>query len=189
MGGERELVSRCVRGDRRAWAELVERHDRRLLLVLLRASPGASAAELTDLRQDVWTKLVERGALADLRLEHAGSLFAFLARVALRVAIDHGRARKVRPAEDPEEAAYEVAGGSDPEAETERAELHQRLSRALVRVAEGPNAQRDLLVLRAHLHDGLNPGEISAMGVGLSPKGVETFLRRARERLVNEMSR
>ena len=36
MGGDRELVAACVRGDRQAWVRLVREHDRKVLQVLYR---------------------------------------------------------------------------------------------------------------------------------------------------------
>ena len=189
LGGDRDLVARCAGGDQRAWAELIGRHDRQLLIVLLRASPGAGAAELSDLRQEVWVRLLERGALAGLRLERPGALGAYLCRVALRVAIDQARARGARPRADaPVEEAHELPGGADPEREAALAQARLKLAHALLRSNEGPNGPRDLMVLRAHFQDGLNPAEIAAMGVGLSAKGVETLLRRARERIETELS-
>jgi len=188
-GGERELVERCAAGDRRAWAELIGRHDRRILLMLRRASPGASAAELSDLRQEVWARLVERGALAGLRLERPGALGAYLCRMALRVAIDQARARGARPRADaPVEEAHELPAAADPERDAELAQARLQLAHALLRATDGPNGPRDLMVLRAHFQEGLNPAEIAAMGVGLSAKGVETLLRRARERIETELA-
>ena len=63
-----------------------------------------------------------------------------------------------------------------------------QLAHALLRATDGPNGPRDLMVLRAHFQEGLNPAEIAAMGVGLSAKGVETLLRRARERIETELA-
>ena len=54
---------------------------------------------------------------------------------------------------------------------------------ALREAAQGPREARDLLVLRAYYFDGLTPAEIAGLGVGLSPKGVETVLQRARGRV------
>ena len=57
------------------------------------------------------------------------------------------------------------------------------LEAALREAARGPREARDLLVLRAYYFDGLTPGEIAALGIGLSPKGVETVLQRAKGRV------
>jgi DNA-directed RNA polymerase specialized sigma24 family protein len=105
--------------------------------------------------------------------------------VALRVAIDHARARGARPAA----AAFGEGGGdlpaqgNSPEEDAQEREGRARLAQAMRRACDGPNASRDLMVLRAHFEDALNPAEIARMGCGLSVKGVETLLRRARARI------
>ena len=184
---ERTLARRCADGDRDAWTELVQANDRRVLLVLLRALGPAFIHELSDLRQEVWARLLaNRGAaLRGLRAERPGALGAFVAQVALRVAVDFGRARGTRAkSEVSDDAAQELPGsGEAPDEAASRRQRSVRLQEALLRAAEGPNARRDLLVLRAHFHDGLNAGEIAAMNVGLGAKGVETVLHRARVRI------
>ncbi|MFL5376360.1 MAG: hypothetical protein ACJ787_00500, partial [Myxococcales bacterium] len=63
--GDRDLVDRCVRGDRRAWSELFRRYEAKIL----------PADE--DLRQEVWARLIEKNALSRLRLERSGALDAW----------------------------------------------------------------------------------------------------------------
>ena len=187
---DRDLAQRCARGERHAWDELTALYDRRIALVLLRALGPGLASDLPDLRQDVYARLLANGgaALLGLRAERPGSLAAFLAQTALRVAIDHCRARGARPSADEglEMLVQLEAPGGTPETEAAVSEERARLERALVRLAGGE--ARDLLVLRAHLHDGLNAAEIAGMGVGLTAKGVETLLRRAKDRLRAELS-
>jgi RNA polymerase sigma factor (sigma-70 family) len=166
---------------------LVEQLEERVKLVLLRSVGRECEPELDDLAQEVWTRLLlhERAALRTLRLDHEGSLGAFAGKVALRVAIDHGRKRRVRPQGGEGLASLElVAHDAPPLDEQLSAEREKRaLSAALAQVVEGERAHRDLFVLRAHFEDGQNPAEIAQTGCGLSAKGVESLLRRARERL------
>lgn len=189
---DRELVRACVAGDRRAWARLVQQLERRVMLVLLRAVGQEPAAGLEDLAQEVWMRLLvrERAALQTLRLEQEGALGAYVARVALRVAIDHGRRRRARPQPGEGLEALELVAQGEPLADDQlsQARERRRLSRALAQVVEGEHAHRDLFVLRAHFEDGLNPAEIAGAGCGLTAKGVESLLRRARERLVGLLS-
>jgi len=174
---DREIVERCKRGDRLAWAELFRKQDRRLLRIFARSAPGADAM---DLRQQVWLKLVEKDALARLRLERDGALDAFFARVARRVALDHRREQEpVLPGV--------MSGGRDPEAEAVRAEEREQLAAALCRVVRG--SRRDFDILRSHLRDGLGATEIAGMGVGLTPKGVSSLLNRALPRVAAELGR
>lgn len=185
--GDRDLAARCAAGEPEAWALLVQQHDRRIALVLLRTLGSQGAAELSDLRQEVYARLLARrgAALRGLRAERPGALAAFLAQVALRVAIDHARARGARPAAAAlgEGGGNLPAQGNSPEQDAQEREGRARLAQAMRQVCDGPNAARDLMVLRAHFEDALNPGEIARMGCGLSVKGVETLLRRARVRI------
>jgi RNA polymerase sigma factor (sigma-70 family) len=184
---ERTLALRCADGDPAAWTELVETYDRRVLLVLLRTVGSGFADELPDLRQEVWARLLARrgAALRGLRAEREGALGAFVAQVALRVGIDFGRARGTRAAaEVSEEEAHALQATTEaPDEAASQRQRRVRLEQALLRAAEGANAQRDLLVLRAHFRDGLNPVEIGRLNLGLSAKGVETLLYRARARI------
>ena len=174
---DREIVERCKRGDRLAWAELFRKQDRRLLQIFARSARGADAV---DLRQQVWLKLVEKGALARLRLERDGALDAFFAQVARRVALDH----RLEPGPAPPEV---VSGVRDPEAEAVRAEERQQLAAALCRVARG--SRRDFHILRSHLLDGLGATEIAGMSLGLTPKGISSLLNRALPRVAAELGR
>ena len=189
--GDKQLARRCAEGDARAWVELVRRYDRRVTLVLLRVLGSAGASELADVRQEVYARLIAHGraALRSLRAERPGALAAFLGQTALRAALDHARARRSRPrADEPLEALLELPGEEDPERDAEASRRRAQLSQAVLRLSEGPMAARDLVIYRAHFQDGLSPADISRMGVGLTAKGVETLLRRARERLLKEVA-
>jgi RNA polymerase sigma factor (sigma-70 family) len=174
--GDRDLVERCVRGDRRAWSELFQRYDAKIL--------RAGGPDAADLRQEVWARLVDKSALSRLRLERTGALDAWFARVAVRVAVDHRRRRRARPPEEPFEVEPRDSS-LDPEMAAMRAEEVRALSAAIDRTA----GNRDLSVLRLHLVDGLGPAEIAASGIGLSPKGVASLLRRTLSRLAPEVAR
>ena len=181
---ERELAGACARGDEGAWLELIRRYDPSVLHVLWQAG---AREEIDDLRQEVWVRLLARdgAALRGFRADHPGALRVFLARVARSVAIDHGRSRRLRPpgsgGEEPGELA---ADGPGPEALVGRSRERARLSAALERAAaEGETPARDRDVLRLHFEEGHLPGEIAAMGLGLSARGVEALLRRAKDRV------
>jgi RNA polymerase sigma factor (sigma-70 family) len=189
---ERLLALRCALGDPAAWAALVAAHDRRVLRVLLRAVGPRFADELPDLRQEVWARLLaSRGAaLRGLRAERPGALAAFVSQVALRVAIDFGRSRGLRAAQEvgAEEAEGLPAPGCNAEEAAARRQESRLLDDALEAATAGPNQARDRVVVRAHFHDSLAPAEIAAMGLGLSAKGVETLLYRARERIAARLA-
>ncbi|GAC1346387.1 MAG: hypothetical protein NVSMB23_23930 [Myxococcales bacterium] len=187
---DRELARLCADGDEAGWTELVARHGDRILRVLRRALGRRAGGDPFDLRQDLYARLLSRGggALRALRADRPGALAAFLARAALRVAIDHARREARAPARAGEVQPGDLAApGASPEQAAERAEALRRLDGALPRACEGPRAGRDRAVLCAHLRDGCNPAEIARLGCGLSPKGVETLLRRTRRRLAAQL--
>lgn len=172
---DRELAAACAAGDEGAWLELIRRHDRKVLHVLWQAG---AREELDDLRQEVWVRLLARqgAALKAFRADHPGALRVFLGRIARSVAIDHGRAR--RPAADvPSQLADPRPG---PDAGVDRARIAAALDKA---AADGEHPARDRDILRLHFEEGHTPTEIAGMGLGLSVRGVEAVLRRARERL------
>jgi RNA polymerase sigma factor (sigma-70 family) len=188
---DRDLIVRCASGEAPAWRELVARHDRRILLVIGRALGRGGEAELLDLRQEVYARLLARdgAALRSLRAERPGALATFLARVALRVALDHARTRGARlDARAGEGVWRELPAENDsPEEEAQEKQARRHLRAAIERACAGPRASRDRVVLRAHFDDGLNPAEIARLGCGLSVKGIETLLRRVRARVGQQL--
>lgn len=188
---DRDLIVRCASGEAPAWRELVARHDRRILLVIGRALGRGGEAEHLDLRQEVYARLLARdgAALRTLRAERPGALATFLGRVALRVALDHARTRGARLDASAGEGAWrELPAKEDsPELEAQEKQARRRLRAAIERACAGPRAGRDRAVLRLHFDDGLNPAEIARLGCGLSVKGVETLLRRARARIGQQL--
>jgi len=159
--------------------QLLRDHDRRVLRALYRLG---AREELDDLRQEVWARLLahDAAALREFRGERPGSLAVFLGQVARSVALDHRR-RAHPEVEVPEELAQ---GGPDPEAalaEAQHKELLVAALEAAAREAEHPGRDRD--IFRLHFEEGHSPAEIAAMGIGLSTRGVEAVLRRAKARI------
>jgi RNA polymerase sigma factor (sigma-70 family) len=181
--GDRELVERCLRRDRRAWAELFHRYDRRLARVLARAA--GSGLDPADLRQEVWAKLFENDLLARLRLERPGALDAFMRRVALRVAVDAARHRRARLFEVDARLSGQVL---DPEAAAMNAQQLRHLAAALQRTAAAPVAARNLRILRSYLVEGRAPAQIAGSGAGLTAKGVASLVRRALRKAIDEVA-
>jgi RNA polymerase sigma-70 factor (ECF subfamily) len=167
---DRQLAAACASGDEGAWLELIRRHDRKVLHVLWQMGVRE---ELDDLRQEVWVRLLS--AMRGFRADHPGALRVFLGTVARSVAIDHGRA--LRPSG---EMPVLVDPAPGPDAGVDRPRLLAALEKA---AAETENPARDRDILRLHFEEGHTPGEIADMGLGLNVRGVESVLRRARERL------
>jgi RNA polymerase sigma-70 factor (ECF subfamily) len=182
---ERSIASHCADRDAEAWAELVRRYQRPILLILSRVLGTASQADLQDLLQETYVRLLERDgeALRNLRGEREGALRSFVLQVALRIALDHLRSRRRRSSLGASAAEQAPQTGPTPEELVRAEERRMRLAHAILQVASGGNTARDLLVLRAHLLSGLSSGEISRLDVGLSRKGIETLLRRLLERV------
>ena len=87
---EQELASRCHRGDNAARRELYETYGSRLLSLCRRYAVDAADAE--DLMQDAFVKLFR--VIGRFRWTRPGSLYSWMARVALNLAFDSARARK-----------------------------------------------------------------------------------------------
>lgn len=180
---ERALVAACARGERAAWADLFARYDAVVRRELRRALGPALAAEADDLQQEAWARLyARRAALRKLRLERGGALGCWLRHLARSVAIDHARARGVRPSPSAllEEAAELPTQEPSAEQRLQLAQQRARLAEALEALPADTGERR---VLRAHFHHGLSPAEIARGGAGLTAKGVETRLRRLVQRL------
>lgn len=177
---EDALVQACVAGDADAWEALRGRYHHAVHAAFRAVGAGE---DIEDLEQEVWARLLARDRAA-LREFRGGSLAGFLAQVARSVAIDHGRARRARPSSSFEEAHGIAADGPSAEQEAASKQTRGRLASALDSVAaasENPARDRDLL--RLHFEEEMSPAEIAELGVGLSSRGVESMLRRARARL------
>ena len=87
---EQELARRCARGDNAARRELYETYGSRLLALCRRYACDASEAE--DLMQDAFVKIFR--VIGRFRWTRPGSLYSWMARVALNQAFDSARKRK-----------------------------------------------------------------------------------------------
>ena len=87
---EQELAIRCHRGDNAARRELYETYSSRLLSLCRRYA--ADAADAEDLMQDSFVKIFR--VIGRFRWTRPGSLYSWMARVALNLAFDSARKRK-----------------------------------------------------------------------------------------------
>ena len=184
------LAARCAALDEEAWRELLQRHQTLVARVLYRALGPRGAREVEDLIQDVYVRLLAHGraALRRLRAERPGALAGFLACTARRVALDHLAGRPPAPHCDLDQAALlEDIARPSPHAALEKRRRSNLLALALLRLAEGPHARRDLAVLRGHFLQGLAAAEIARLPLGLAEDGVESLLRRTRKRLADQL--
>ncbi len=87
---ERELAKRCARGDNEARRELYEMYGARLLALCHRYAGNIAEAE--DMMQDAFVKIFR--VIGRFQWTHPGSLYSWMARVALNLAFDSAKKRR-----------------------------------------------------------------------------------------------
>ena len=170
---EQELARRCARGDNAARRELYETYGSRLLALCRRYARDAAEAE--DLMQDAFVKIFR--VIGRFRWARPGSLYSWMARVALNLAFDSAKKRRRLTAqlldveglagEIPDEPGYE-------ETLSVPAEVLQEMIAAL------PEGYRTVFTL--YCIDELSHKEIAAL-LGIREKSSSANLARARASL------
>jgi len=150
-----------------------------------RREPASSVVD--DIVQEVFLKLCdqERRILREFRPQGENSFFALLRVVTASVANDYFRRQysvkrggKVITMVLDDEPATVVPVGGGRSGDMQRAVLFSELDRKL-RAAPGSTAERDRTIFWFYYLQGLTAEEIAELpAVGLSPKGVESALRR-----------
>jgi len=173
---ERAIIARCLAGDRKAYAILVERH--KTLVHDLVSRMLGDAAEAEDIAQDAFVK-----AYLSLREFRAESRFStWLCRIALNRCKDVLRKRARSPrvgshADGEPQIAEAADDGETPVDRLQRCEREVALQRALARL---PVKYREVVVLR-HI-EGMDFQDIGrVVGIAAGAAKVRTF--RAREML------
>lgn len=174
---EQELARRCARGDNAARRELYETYGSRLLALCRRYACDASEAE--DLMQDAFVKIFR--VIGRFRWTRPGSLYSWMARVALNLAFDSARKRRrlarelvevdALAGEIPEEPDYE-------ETLSVPAEVLQQMIAAL------PEGYRTVFTL--YCIEELSHQEIAAL-LGIKEKSSSASLARARASLARSI--
>jgi RNA polymerase sigma-70 factor (ECF subfamily) len=142
-----ELARRCAGGDEDAWRQLVARFQRKVWNVAYQFTGRADEAE--ELAQEIFLHLL--GALRTF--DSAGSLPAWVQRVARNYAIDHYRRRRreksmVQDGEEAEAlvlAARDTRGRSDPHQSLEEKDLSTWLRSVIDRL---PSELGQAVILR-----------------------------------------
>lgn len=167
---EQELASRCHRGDNAARRELYETYSSRLLSLCRRYAVDAGDAE--DLMQDSFVKIFR--VIGRFRWTRPGSLYSWMARVALNLAFDSARKRKriARDLVDVDTLKGEVADEPDYEQTASvPAEVIHRM------IAELPDGYRTVFEL--YCFEELSHKEIADL-LGIKEKSSSASLARAR---------
>lgn len=176
---ERALIERATRGDRRAFASLVEKHRGSVYRFALRLTRDPSSAE--DVLQE--TFLAAMNGLSTWRAE--GSFRGWLYAVARSRVLMARRKKAGEPESFESEASLESLGlqagwGAPMDGEALAAKVQERtvLEAALAKLDP---ADREVLVLRDL--EGLS-GDETAQALGLNLRAMKSRLHRARLRLV-----
>ena len=170
---EQELAIRCARGDDAARRELYETYGARLLSLCRRYASDTAEAE--DLMQDAFVKIFR--VIGRFRWTRPGSLYSWMARVALNLAFDSAKKRRrlARELVDVEALAETVE--EDPgyeETMSVPAEVLQGMIAAL------PEGYRTVFTL--YCIEELSHKEIAAL-LGIKEKSSSANLARARAAL------
>ena len=174
---ERELAIRCARGDNAARRELYETYGSRLLALCRRYAADYAAAE--DLMQDAFVKIFR--VIGRFRWTRPGSLYSWMARVALNLAFDSARKRKrlARELVDVDTLKGEVA--DEPGYEQTLAVPVEVIHRMIAELPEGYRT-----VFRLYCIDELSHKEIASL-LGIKEKSSSASLARARALLARSI--
>ena len=167
MMDEETLVTRCLSGDREAFADIVRLYERPMFNVALRTLGNREDAR--DATQGAFVKAWVNLA----QFDRSRRLFSWIYRITLNEALNRPRARRRT---EPLDEGFQDRGPST-EAGAEERELQGQLNAALAQLSDG---QREVLVLRHWLN--LSYEEI-ADAIGVPPKTVKSRLFSARTRL------
>lgn len=181
-----QFIARCLRREPEAWEELIATHREPVLRVLGRLLGSADPSSIQDLEQKTYERLLDPKVLQSI--EGPQHLRAWVCRTAANLAKDRRRRMRVRQAQTFHEESASGVGDfqhapNGPEAAFLRKQKVERLLAILEQLVSGPNAERDKLIFHSYYFDDLGAGEIAALDVGLTPKGVETVIFRLTKRL------
>jgi RNA polymerase sigma factor (sigma-70 family) len=195
-----ELFRICTMGsrDERAWHEFVLRFQPRLRAgvarVLRRLDQAATTDSVEDLVQDVYCRLLERGAGA-FRGDSEGEVLTYLQRVCESVVVDRlrgratakrgGRAHFVELGESDGALVEVVAdGGSSPEARCLNRELRGLLLDGCRGLLDGQWRERNLAIFELAVLDGWTSREIAQrFDCGLKTGSIDSVIHRQRRKL------
>ena len=170
---EKDLIRRCLNGDRQALAALIEAHQKPVYNTVYRMLGNPETA--ADVTQTAFLKAFENLGSFDPTYR----VFSWLYRIAINESIDqikHMRRLEPIPASLPTESA-------GPAAEAERIETGEQVQAALLELGE---EQRAVIALR--YFSGLRYDDI-AIVLDVPAKTVKSRLYTARQRLREQLER
>ena len=174
-----ELVQEVRSGSRRAFTELMRRHQRRVYWTARRLVGNHDDAE--DVAQEAFVKAYL--SLGDFRGD--SSFFTWLYRIAVNLSLNALRKRQlITYVRESELMRRVIPGGHDPEEETQHRETESRLQQAVERL---PEKQKAVFVLR--FYDELPYEEIALLlrtSVGGLKANYHHALRKVQEMMRDE---
>lgn len=173
---DRELLAATGRGERWAFAGLMERHTPLVLALAMRMLGNAADAE--DVAQETFLRVWRKAA--DWDGDGGARFTTWLYRVALNLCADRKRRRPLLPLEGMEEPADPAPDGH------QQLSLRQAQQVVAEALAELPERQRAAISL-CHLGEVGNAQAAEVLGVSLS--ALESLLVRGRRGLRNHLSR
>lgn len=174
---EQELARRCAQGDNAARRELYETYGSRLLALCRRYARDAAEAE--DLMQDAFVKIFR--VIGRFRWTRPGSLYSWMARVALNLAFDSARKRRRLARELVE---VDALAGEIPEEPDYEETLSVPVEVIQAMIAALPDGYRTVFTL--YCIDELSHKEIAAL-LGIREKSSSASLARARASLARSI--
>lgn len=176
---EQELANRCARGDGEARKELYITYRSRLLALCRRYAD--STAEAEDLMQDAFIKIFR--VIGRFRWTRPGSLYSWMARVALNQAFDSAKKRRRLGQElmDVEDIAEETA--DEPQYEMIASIPFEVLQKMVDSLPEGYRT-----VFKLYCIDNLSHKEIASL-LGIKEKSSSSSLAKARVALARAIKK
>jgi RNA polymerase sigma-70 factor (ECF subfamily) len=178
------LMVKYQRGDRGAFASLVQRHRIRIYNFVLRHTRDPATAE--ELAQEVFLRAVQHAA----NFKHEARFATWIYAIARNLCVDQGRKQRIRqhqsldssrPGADGTGSVAELVGDPHPRSSVERSAGGGRIRQSIIEAVDAlPEEQREVFLLREV--GGLAFREIAEV-TGISENTVKSRMRYALERL------
>lgn len=192
MGGprDRELIDRCIAGDRGAWGDLMKQYGalvaHAVRTTLLRVVKFADPNQVDDAAQAVWLSLCEDGCRRLRGFESKSALSTWLTVLSTRRTLDFirsemrkGSLKHVHLDGEDHDLVKEFA--TAPSEDSPGADELNQLYEALERL---PSEEK--LLLKMYYIDGLSYRTISKV-LKVAPNTVSSYILRARQKLKQKM--
>lgn len=185
---EKELLARCISGDKEAWDFFVIRYSKHvyhfLYQIFKHKNPAGRPDEIDDLHQDIFCSLMANGytKLSQFKGKNGCSLASWLRVITVRRAFDDLRkTRAARPVLEHSDSVENRILDSKDEPDAEE-DLIRSEERAILAEAIGQLHPRHQLFVELFYRRGLSIEEISRI-MRLAPNGVYQLHHRVKEKL------